>query len=267
MVGDAALREVVGADLRRTVAGADLGQTHRAFLLLALAHLPFEEAAPQDPHRLLLVLELALLVLARNDEAGGLVRDPDRRIRRVYALTTRRTRTVNIDLKVILRDLDFHLFGLRQHGYCYRRGVDTALALGFGYSLDPVSTALVFEHRVGPVAVDLDYDLFIAPDLGRVRVEGAVLEAEAVGIAGIHLVELAGEEGGLVATSAGPYLDDDVLIIVRVAVYELGPDLLGQLLDLLLGHLSFFRKELTLFGGFGRRDQLPRLPGLLNGIQ
>ena len=54
-----------------------------------------------------------------------------------------------------------------------------------------------------------------------------MLEAEAVGVAGVHLVELAGEEGGLVATRAGPYLDDNVLVVVRVAIYELGPDLLG----------------------------------------
>jgi hypothetical protein len=58
-------------------------------------------------------------------------------------------------------------------------------------------------------------------------VKGAVLETEAVSVAGVHLVELAGEEGGLVATCAGPDLDDNVLVVVRVAIYELGPDPLG----------------------------------------
>jgi hypothetical protein len=47
-------------------------------------------------------------------------------------------------------------------------------------------------------------------------------------------VELASEEGGLVTASAGPDLDDDVFVVVRVAVDELGPDALGEVFDLLL---------------------------------
>src|SRR5215213_1901002 len=89
VVGYAPLREVVGADLRGAVARADLGLPEGALLLGTLAHLAFQETGLQYPHRLLLVLELALLVLAGHDQAGRLVRDPDRRVRRVHALPTR----------------------------------------------------------------------------------------------------------------------------------------------------------------------------------
>src|SRR5215210_1736574 len=94
-----------------------------------------------------------------------------------------------------------------------------------------------------------------------------MLEAETIGVAGVHLVELAGEEGGFVAAGGGPYLEDHILVVVRVAVDELGPYLLGQLLDSLLSRLGLFGKEISLFRRIGRRDQLPRLLGLLAGVE
>ena len=90
-----------------------------------------------------------------------------------------------------------------------------------------------------------------------------MLEAEAVGVAGVHVVELAGEEGRLVAAGAGPDLDDDVLVVVRVAVDELGPDALGEVFDPLLGVPRFGREKLPLLRVLGLGDELPRVaPGL-----
>src|SRR5918994_505599 len=43
VIGDASLREVVGTDLGRAVAGADLRLAEGAFLLGPLAHLAFQE--------------------------------------------------------------------------------------------------------------------------------------------------------------------------------------------------------------------------------
>jgi hypothetical protein len=70
-------------------------------------------------------------------------------------------------------------------------------------------------------------------------------------------VELASEEGGLVTASTGPDLDDDVFVVVRVAVDELGPDALGEVFDLLLGIPRFGREELPLLRVLGLGDQLP----------
>src|SRR5215204_573836 len=260
VVGDASLREVVCADLRRAVAGTDLRLAEGAFLLGPFAHLTFQEPGLEDPRGLLLILELALLVLAGHDQARRLVRDPDRRVGGVHALAAGTAGTVHVDLEVSCVDLDLHIFGLWQDGHGRRRGVYAALALGLGNPLDPVRPAFVLEDRVGTVAAYLYGDLPVAADLGRARREGTMFEAEAVCVAGVHVVELASEEGCLVASGPGPDLDDDVLVVVRVAVDELGPDAFGENLDLLLGLPRFSRKELALLRVLGLGDQLPRLP-------
>src|SRR5829696_7925014 len=169
VVGYAPLREVVGADLGRAVARADLGLPQGALLLGPLAHLALQQARLQYPHGLLLVLELALLVLAGDDQAGGLVRDPDRRVRRVHALPTGAAGTVDVDLQVSGVDLDLHVLGLGQNGHRGRRSMDAALALGFRNPLHPVRAALVLQDGVGPVAANLYGDFFVATDLGGTR--------------------------------------------------------------------------------------------------
>ena len=129
-----------------------------------------------------------------------------------------------------------------------------ALALGLRHPLDPVRPAFVLEDRVGAVAAYLHGDFLIATDLGRAGRQGSVLEAEAVGVAGVHVVELAREEGRLVAAGAGPDFDDDVFVVVRVAVDELGPDALGEVFDPLLGIPRFGREKLPLLRVLGLGD-------------
>src|SRR5918992_4156334 len=156
VVGYAALREVIGADLRRAVAAADLREPHGPLLLPALAHLALQEARAENPQRLLLVLELALLVLAGNDEAGGLVCDPHRRVRGVHALPAGAARAVDVDLQVARVYLDLDVLGLRQDRDRRRRGVYAPLALRLRHPLDTVRAALVLENGVGTVALYLE---------------------------------------------------------------------------------------------------------------
>ena len=73
----------------------------------------------------------------------------------------------------------------------------------------------------------------------------SVLNPRVLGVARQHLVEVAGEEGGLVAAGAGAHLDDDVLLVGRVSLEHLGAQLLlelGQLFarlgQLVLRHLA-----------------------------
>ena len=65
----------------------------------------------------------------------------------------------------------------------------------------------------------------------------------ALGVAHVHPVQLGGEQGGLVAAGAGPDLEDDVAVVVRVARQEQDLELLDQArlvgleaVDLLAGH-------------------------------
>src|SRR5918993_1077048 len=169
VIGYSSLREVVRADLRRAVACSDLRLAEGAFLLGSFAHLAFQETGLEDPHGLLLVLELALLILAGHYQARRLVRDPDRGVRGVHALAARTAGAVHVDLEVSRVDLDLHVLGLRQDGYGRRGGVYATLALGLGHPLDPVGPAFVLEDRVGAVAAYLDGDLPVAADLGRAR--------------------------------------------------------------------------------------------------
>src|SRR5215213_927052 len=80
VVGDAALGEVVGADLGRAVAGAHLQPAVARALGLGLGDAQVEEARAQHLEGLVLVLVLALLVLAGDDQAGGEVRDAHGRV-------------------------------------------------------------------------------------------------------------------------------------------------------------------------------------------
>src|SRR3546814_6250594 len=80
VIGDAALREIVGADAFRAVARADHRAARaRAFGVQALAFGLVEPGA-QDAERLGLVLVLRFLVLLDDDEAGGQMGDAHRRI-------------------------------------------------------------------------------------------------------------------------------------------------------------------------------------------
>src|SRR5215210_3081436 len=145
VVGDASLREVVCADLRRAIAGTDLRLAEGAFLLGPFAHLTFQKSGLEDPHGLLLVLQLTLLVLAGHDQARWLVRDPDGRVSCVHALAARTAGSVHVDFKVPRADLDLNVLGLGQDCHRRRRGVDAALAFRLRHSLDPVRPALVLE--------------------------------------------------------------------------------------------------------------------------
>ena len=56
-------------------------------------------------------------------------------------------------------------------------------------------------------------------------------EAALLGVAGEHLVEVAGEQRRLVAAGAGADLDQHVLVVVRVALDHRQADLLLELLE------------------------------------
>ena len=81
-----------------------------------------------------------------------------------------------------------------------------------------MSAALELEHGVGAVAADLEGHVLEAADLGcrlRQRLGG---EAALLGVAGEHVMQVAGKERGLVAPGPAADLDDHVLVVVGVAV-------------------------------------------------
>src|SRR5262245_65967927 len=83
MIGDASLREVVGANPLAPLAGPDLAAPIRGDCRLLLLLGALEESRLEHAHGLRAVLDLRALVLARYDEAARQVGDPPRRVGRV----------------------------------------------------------------------------------------------------------------------------------------------------------------------------------------
>src|SRR5215472_3263177 len=87
VIGEAVLREVVGANLFAAIAGADLRLALRSLCGVLLLHLNFVESRAQNAHCLLAILDLRLFVLATDDGVGGKMRDAHSGVRGVDALS------------------------------------------------------------------------------------------------------------------------------------------------------------------------------------
>ena len=224
VIGDAVLPEVVGADLLRAIAGADLAAAFLGDGVLLLLQLDLVEPRPQHLHRLRPVLDLRLLVLLRDHQAGRQVGDADRRIGGVDALAAGAARAEGVDAQVLGLDLHVDLLGLGQDRHRGGRGMDAAAGLGIGHALHAVDAALVLEPAVDPVALDADDHL--ADALSHLAQRHHLhLPALAFGEAAVHPEEIGGEVAGLLAAGAGADLEDDVLLVVRVLGQEQHLDL------------------------------------------
>ena len=106
---------------------------------LRLAEL--EQTSGENLHRLRLILVLGLFILTLNDHTGWKVGDTNRRVRRVYVLTTRPTGTEHIDAQVVGVDIHFDFFGNGHDGNGGCGSVYT-VALGFSewHTLHPMHT-------------------------------------------------------------------------------------------------------------------------------
>ena len=122
--------------------------------------------------------------------------------------------------------------------------MDASLRLGLRHTLHAVHARLVFKRAVHVVARDGEDDLLESA-------RGALADARHghsptlyLAVFGVHPIEVAGKECGLVAARAAANLDDGVLSVLRIGRYEHELDLLlqgGQTLltgrDLFAGHL------------------------------
>src|SRR5262249_34438925 len=151
-VGDAVLREVVGADLFTAVSAAD----HRLALfgerVLLLLHLDFVKARTQHAHGFLAVLDLRFLVLAADNGISRNMRDAHGGVRRVHRLAAGPGRAERVDAQVFSFDFDVYVFSFGQNRHRDRRSVYAALLFRGGDALHAVHSALVFHLRVDALA-------------------------------------------------------------------------------------------------------------------
>src|SRR5262249_1993999 len=139
----------------------------------------------------------------------ALVPDAHRALGLVDVLAARAAGAHALPLDVRILDLDLHLVGLRQHRHRGRRGVDAALLLGLRHALHAVAAALVAQVGVSIVARDAEDDFLEAALLTRAKGDVLDLPTLVARIVRVHAVEVAGEQGGLVAAGAGADFDND----------------------------------------------------------
>jgi len=119
--------------------------------------------------------------------------------------------------------------------------MDPALGLGDGDPLHAVDAALVLETAVGAAALDQGDDLLEAPHAGgRARAERLHAPARHLRKAGVHAEEVGGKEPRLVSARAGPYLQDDVLLVIRILGKQQDREALLELLHPSLERGDFF---------------------------
>src|ERR1700681_3652995 len=127
MVGDAALRKIIGANALGAIAGADLLAAVRGARGIDALALGVVDSRAQDVHRRRAVLVLGPAVLHADDDAGRNMGDADRRFGLVDVLAAGALRAHGLDPEIIALDVDIDLLDLRQHGNRRRRGVNAPL--------------------------------------------------------------------------------------------------------------------------------------------
>ena len=231
MVGDTALRIVVGTNLCRTVAGRNERLTLRCDFVEILLVFEVEDSRTQLLEGLLGVLQLRFLVLTLHDDTRRDVGQTDCRVGGVHRLTTRARCAEDIFANIVPRHLDVELVCLRKDGNRRSGGVDTTLCLGLRNALHAVHSRLVFERAIYVGTGDLHNHLLITTN-GTLREGGnLVTPTLRLDILGVHTHQVAGEQSRLVATRTASNFEHGVLGILRIFRDEQEFDILLHLCD------------------------------------
>src|SRR5882757_2974044 len=159
MIGDAILREVVGADFFGAVAGFDLAAAFGAESGLLFFQFHFVEARAQNAHGLSAIFDLRFFVLLRDDEAAGKVGDADGGVGGVYRLTAGAGRAEGIDAQILGFDFDVDVVGFGKNRNCGGGSVNAALSFCRGNALYAVHAAFVVEFGWSFIAGNGDDDV------------------------------------------------------------------------------------------------------------
>ena len=183
------------------------------------------------------------------------MRDADCRLRTVDVLSARARRTVGVDAQIVRIDGHLDLLCLGQDGDGHRRGVDAPAGLRDGNALDAMRPALILEFTVCAGTADEKGDLLEPADLRRIAAEHLGAPTLPLGVACIHAKEARGKECRLLTAHAAANLDDDILIVVRVARQEENRQLGGETVALRL-RLRDLLREHRLHLGIGLGEHL-----------
>jgi len=218
MVGDARLREVVGADFGAAVARRDHRLTFRCYGVVMLLERHIVELIAEHLERQFAVFGLFAGYLALNHDARRFMVELDLSFDLVDILSASARGASRLPFEVRRVDLDINLVSLREDSNGGSRGVDAALSLGDRDALDAMDTRLVFKNTISPFGRgrDIEDDLLEATDRAFGERDHLSLEPTELAIFNIHTVEVASEERCLVAASAATDLDRTVFGVLRV---------------------------------------------------
>ena len=202
MIGNTVLGKVVGANALRAIHRADLALAEHRCLGVCLLLIAREDAGTQHAHPGLAVLELALLVLHRDNNSSRKVGNAHGRVCRIDRLATGAARTVDVNLEIVLADLDlFRLVDLRENENASSRGMDAPLRFGGRHALDAMYPSLVLEVgpdplcRVRGVALDRELDVLDAAEVAQGLLDDFGLPLLRLGVVEVHPQQVGGEQG------------------------------------------------------------------------
>src|SRR6266568_817809 len=248
VIGDPVLGKVVRPDLGRAVAGAHLGPALAGTSRFLLGEHLVEQARAQHLERPDLVLQLALLILALHDQAGGEMGDAHGAIGGVHALAARALRAEDVDPQVFLLDLDVHLLGFGEDGDGRRGRVDATLRFSHRHALHPVHPRLVTERAVHARPPGGEDRLLQPAEVPLGEGNDFDLPALPLGKSGVHAEQLRGEQRRLVPPGAGADFHDRIAVVQRIARREQLGELVAEPLDLGAQALHIGARELRQLG-------------------
>ncbi len=181
----------------------------------------------------------------------------------VHRLAAGATRTVDVDLEIVLADFDlFGLIHLGKHEHAGRRGVDASLRLGRWHPLHPVHAALVLEvcphalGRIGGAALDGELDILDAAEIARGLLDDLGIPLLGFRVVQVHAKQVAREERGL--GPALPHLDlhDHIATVIRVARNEQSTQAFFHDVELGLDVRKLLRERLIIGSHLGRSREV-----------
>ena len=108
------------------------------------------------------------------------------------------------------------LVGLRQYSNRCCRGVHAALCLGGRHTLYTVNARLIFQRTIDIGTTDGKIDFLETTDSTFADAGNRQLPALGVAVALVHLEQVTGKQGCLVATRSGTNLHLNVLGVLRI---------------------------------------------------
>lgn len=216
VIGEAILREVIGADLFVAFACADLFAAGGVDAALLFGPFFFEKAGRENFHGVGAIFNLRAAVLAADDEACGDVHDLDGGIGGVDALAPWATGAADFDADFVGPNMEFHLFGFGEDGDGGGGGMDAALGFGGGNALDAVDSALLAHGGEDGGAAEFKDNFFETAEFGLASGEGFHFPSPHFGVAGVHAVKVSCEDGGFGSSCARTNFDEGIAMFVGV---------------------------------------------------